>query len=49
MWRAQQNYVVIQEAKAIKNAGCKKLDDQIAILDNDTEMASLLAFHPFQV
>jgi regulator-associated protein of mTOR len=52
-WRQQRIEHLKKEAlslndKAFQILGCRKLENEIAILENDNEMVSLLAFHPFE-
>eukprot|EP00742_Colponemidia_sp_Colp-10_P007526 GILJ01008112.1.p1 GENE.GILJ01008112.1~~GILJ01008112.1.p1 ORF type:complete len:1472 (-),score=223.61 GILJ01008112.1:233-4648(-) len=47
--RDRRNKAVIREAQnLLVPAPQKKFEDQIAILDNDTNVISLLMFHPFE-
>ncbi|ELR12837.1 regulatory-associated protein of mTOR, putative [Acanthamoeba castellanii str. Neff] len=44
-WRHRKHHASLAEARTTRDKKVK-LDEQIAILDNETEMASLLLFHP---
>lgn len=53
-WRKQRNELIIREAnqtfneKASQILGSRKLDHEIAILENDCQIISNLLFHPFE-
>ncbi len=48
-WRAQRNDRILQEAWELNDPTLnQKTDTQISILDNETEVAALLVFHPFE-
>jgi regulatory associated protein of mTOR len=47
-WRQQRNEHLIKEAKSFIDKGTKKLENEIAILENESHMVSLLLFHPFE-
>eukprot|EP01087_Luapelamoeba_hula_P022195 TRINITY_DN7897_c0_g1_i1.p1 TRINITY_DN7897_c0_g1~~TRINITY_DN7897_c0_g1_i1.p1 ORF type:complete len:1276 (+),score=189.83 TRINITY_DN7897_c0_g1_i1:564-4391(+) len=47
VWKHEKNKNLMSLAKKNRNKR-HKLDEQIAILDNESEMASLLAFHPLE-
>jgi hypothetical protein len=52
-WRQQRNEHLIKEAKSVNEKvfqilGCRKLENEIAILENEGQMVSMLLFHPFE-
>lgn len=47
-WRSQRNEHLIKEARSFIDKGTKKLENEIAILENESHMVSLLLFHPFE-
>eukprot|EP01027_Heterolobosea_sp_BB2_P013912 GEZU01020017.1.p1 GENE.GEZU01020017.1~~GEZU01020017.1.p1 ORF type:complete len:840 (-),score=234.87 GEZU01020017.1:152-2344(-) len=48
-WRKKRNEKIIRETALLyRNAGTRKLEDQIGILGNDTEYVSTMRFHPFE-
>jgi len=49
LWKSRRNEGVIRESKpALRRAALHRFEDQIAQLENETDVISLVKFHPFE-